>query len=210
MSRHSRYRPSPAMVVACFSLFVALGGVGYAAATIGSAQIENNSVKSTDIRNGTIVSKDISSKTRRSLRGQRGPAGATGATGAKGETGAAGTRGETGTTGAPGTAKAYANVLGESIDQQYTKGTWAVRRPDGIPTGTYCLDPPAGIDPETDPAIVTIEWSASSGSDLLAFWDKSNQTDCTDTEFSVRTYSFEGEPTESVPSNNVDFLITIP
>ena len=37
-----------------------------------------------------------------------------------------------------------------------------------------------------------------------------NQSDCTATEYSVRTYSFEGEPTETLPSNNVDFLITIP
>jgi hypothetical protein len=37
-----------------------------------------------------------------------------------------------------------------------------------------------------------------------------NQSDCTATEYSVRTYSFEGEPTASELSNNVDFLITIP
>jgi hypothetical protein len=59
MSRLSRYRPSPAMIVACLALFVALGGVGYAAATIGSSQIKNNSIRSGDIRNSTITGKDV-------------------------------------------------------------------------------------------------------------------------------------------------------
>jgi hypothetical protein len=51
------------MVVALISLFVALGGVGYAAATIGSAQIRNNSVRTQDIRNRTIRGKDVRSNT---------------------------------------------------------------------------------------------------------------------------------------------------
>src|SRR3954452_13698656 len=59
MNRFSRLRPSPAMIVACISLFVAVGGVGYAAATIGSGQIKNNSVRGKDIRNSTITGKDV-------------------------------------------------------------------------------------------------------------------------------------------------------
>jgi hypothetical protein len=59
MDRFSRFRPSPAMIVACAALFVALGGVGYAAATIGSSQIKNNSVRGKDIRNSTITGKDV-------------------------------------------------------------------------------------------------------------------------------------------------------
>src|SRR3954447_15157128 len=59
MNRFSRLRPSPAMIVACISLFVAVGGVGYAAATIGSTQIKNNSVRGKDIRNSTITGKDV-------------------------------------------------------------------------------------------------------------------------------------------------------
>jgi hypothetical protein len=52
-------RPSPALVIACIALFMAMGGVGYAAATIGSRQIKNNSVRGKDIRNGTIASRDV-------------------------------------------------------------------------------------------------------------------------------------------------------
>jgi hypothetical protein len=46
------------MAVALTALFVSLGGVGYAAATIGSAQIKNNTVRSKDVRNGTLRTKD--------------------------------------------------------------------------------------------------------------------------------------------------------
>ena len=46
-------------VVALTALFVALGGTSYAATTIGSKQIKNNSVRGVDIKNRTIKSKDI-------------------------------------------------------------------------------------------------------------------------------------------------------
>jgi hypothetical protein len=51
------------MLVACAALFVALGGVGYAAATIGSAQIKNNSIRSKDIRNNDVRGKDVRNST---------------------------------------------------------------------------------------------------------------------------------------------------
>jgi len=92
-------RPTPAMAVACTALFMALGGVGYAAATIGSAQIKNNSVQGKDIKNSTIKSKDISKGTRNALKGQSGPAGANGANGANGAPGAPGLQGPIGQRG---------------------------------------------------------------------------------------------------------------
>ena len=70
--------------MSAIALFVSLGGVGYAAATIGSAQIKNNSVSTSDIKNRTIHSEDIGKKTRSSLRGRKGATGARGATGAPG------------------------------------------------------------------------------------------------------------------------------
>jgi hypothetical protein len=106
-------RPTPALVISVVSLFVALGGVGYAAATIGSAQIKNNSIKSIDIHNGTIVSKDINASTRKALKGQKGATGSQGATGATGATGAKGTTGLTGSTGPAGTpgTSVFANAI---------------------------------------------------------------------------------------------------
>jgi hypothetical protein len=81
MRRVLRHRPSPAMVVACIALVVALGGTGYAAITlprnsVGSRQLKPNAVTSAKVRNGALTAKDFQ---RSSLpRGPRGPAGPAG------------------------------------------------------------------------------------------------------------------------------------
>lgn len=54
-----RPRLSPGLVIAVLALVLASGGVGYAAATIGSAQIKNNSVTGIDIKNRTLTSADV-------------------------------------------------------------------------------------------------------------------------------------------------------
>jgi len=95
-------RPTPAMAVACTALFMALGGVGYAAATVGSSQIKNNSVQGKDIKNSTIKTADISKGTRNSLKGQTGPAGSNGANGVNGANGAPGATGLQGPIGPRG------------------------------------------------------------------------------------------------------------
>ncbi len=61
MNRIKLGRPSPALVIACISLFVALGGVGYAAATgsIDGREVKNNSIASKDLKNSSIVGKDV-------------------------------------------------------------------------------------------------------------------------------------------------------
>ena len=46
--------PTPAMVVACVALFVSLGGVSYAVATIGSDDIINGSIRNRDFKDGTL------------------------------------------------------------------------------------------------------------------------------------------------------------
>jgi hypothetical protein len=45
-------------MVALAALFVALGGSSYAALRVGTRQIVNNSVRSVDVRNGTLRGKD--------------------------------------------------------------------------------------------------------------------------------------------------------
>jgi hypothetical protein len=77
-------RPSAATVLSLLALFVSLGGVSYAATTIGSKQIKNNSVASKDIKNSTILTKDLASKTRSALSGARGATGPAGPTGPPG------------------------------------------------------------------------------------------------------------------------------
>jgi hypothetical protein len=80
-------RPSPAMVVACFALSVALGGTSYATVStylprdsVGTAQLENNAVTSDKIRDFSLRLWDFK-------RGQlpRGPAGPPGPPGEIGQ-----------------------------------------------------------------------------------------------------------------------------
>lgn len=58
-------RPSPSLVISCIALFVALGGVGYAAATgsIDGREIKNNAVSTKDLKNNDTRGKDIRSST---------------------------------------------------------------------------------------------------------------------------------------------------
>jgi hypothetical protein len=51
------------LLVACVALFGAMGGVGYAAATIDSADIVNNSVRSKDGKNRALRGGDVRKNT---------------------------------------------------------------------------------------------------------------------------------------------------
>jgi hypothetical protein len=81
-----RARLTYANVTATLALFVALGGTGYAAITlprdsVGSKQVRSNAIRSGDIRNSTIQTRDISKRARAALRGAQGPAGPVGPAG---------------------------------------------------------------------------------------------------------------------------------
>ena len=83
-------RPSPALVIACLALTVALGGTGYAAITlpknsVGTTQLKKNAVVSSKVKNRSLKAVDFAS-------GQlpRGPQGAQGSAGAQGEAGLSG------------------------------------------------------------------------------------------------------------------------
>jgi hypothetical protein len=87
MRRIPRYRPSPALVIACIALTIALGGTGYAAIilpanSVGTVQLKRNAVNSAKVKNFSLLRRDFK-------RGQlpAGPRGLTGATGATGATG---------------------------------------------------------------------------------------------------------------------------
>jgi hypothetical protein len=62
-------RPSPALVVACLALLVALGGTSIAAVSalpsgsVGTAQLKNNAVTSTKLKDGQVKSADIANST---------------------------------------------------------------------------------------------------------------------------------------------------
>ena len=60
----SRLRPSPAMVVACLALLVALGGTGYAAIvlpanSVGAKQLKKGSVERAKIKPGAIDATNV-------------------------------------------------------------------------------------------------------------------------------------------------------
>src|SRR5262245_22149521 len=65
-------RPSPAMVVACIALAVALGGTGYAA-----VKLPPNSVTTREVKDGSLLAKDF--KAGQLPRGPAGPKGEPGA-----------------------------------------------------------------------------------------------------------------------------------
>ncbi len=88
-----RRRPSPAIVIACIALMVALGGTGYAAVrlpanSVGTAQIKNSAVTSLKVKNGSLLRADF--------KAGQVPAGAAGAVGPAGPAGPAGAAGPAG------------------------------------------------------------------------------------------------------------------
>jgi hypothetical protein len=54
--------PSPALVIACISLFVAMSGAAYAAARIHSSDIVNDAVTSADIKGGGGKTGDVKNR----------------------------------------------------------------------------------------------------------------------------------------------------
>ncbi len=67
-----RPRITPSVVLASLALIVASGGTAYAAATIGSAQIKNDSIRSIDVKNGDLTRADIRNGTLRGFDIQDG------------------------------------------------------------------------------------------------------------------------------------------
>jgi hypothetical protein len=63
MRRAIAHRPSPAMVVALLSLFVALGGSGYAAVVLNGKNLKNRSVAGKKLKNNTLTGRQIREST---------------------------------------------------------------------------------------------------------------------------------------------------
>ncbi len=94
--------PSPAMVVACLALLVALGGTSIAAVKV---LVPRNSVGSLQVIDHSLLAKDF----RTPPKGPIGPAGTAGPAGPAGAAGAAGAAGPAGPAGAAA-AKTWAVV----------------------------------------------------------------------------------------------------
>jgi hypothetical protein len=59
MPNSRRFRPSPALVISTIALFVAIGGISWAAATIGTKDIKNGAVITKKLHNGAVATKKI-------------------------------------------------------------------------------------------------------------------------------------------------------
>lgn len=117
-SRLSRFRLSPAFPISVMALFVALGGVGYAAATVTSGDVKNNSLTTKDIKNKSIKKKDLAFQVTSGLPGAQGPQGAPGAQGdpgVPGGSGATGPQGPQGTVGASAPGTAFSDLLNPDV-----------------------------------------------------------------------------------------------
>ena len=109
--------PSPALVVACIALAVALGGVSYAATvlprnSVGTLQLKANSVNSSKVINGSLLRADFKAgQIPAGPAGPPGPAGAAGAAGPAGPAGPAGAKGDS-------AAKFWATLDGTGLLQK--------------------------------------------------------------------------------------------
>lgn len=109
--RTRRFRhPSPALVVACIALIVALSGTSYAAVvlprgSVGTVQLKANAVNSLKVRDGSLTLLDLAPGERLKLEGDPGAAGPKGDPGPKGDKGDRGAPGDKGLKGDPGLSR---------------------------------------------------------------------------------------------------------
>lgn len=119
-------RPSPALVVACIALLVALGGTSIAAVnalpknSVGTAQLKKDAVVSSKVKDGTLKAADFASG-----QLQAGPAGPPGPPGAAGAAGPPG----------PGARWALVNASGAIV-----ASSGNVSMTSHVAPGTYVLD----------------------------------------------------------------------
>jgi len=130
-------RPSPAMVVACLALLVALSGTGIAAATqvarnsVGTPQLKDSAVTNAKIRNNAVNSSKVAARSllRSDFAPGQLPAGPIGPQGPAGPQGATGPTGPAGVIGAVTVRQASVSVPGSASDAGIggPNGFWVTR-----------------------------------------------------------------------------------
>ena len=138
-------RPSPALVVACVSLVVALGGVSYAAVTL-----PKNSVGSRQIRKGAVVPSKLNKRTLALFGKQSSVSGTGGGVGASGQNGQPGPKGDTGPKGEQGPPGPFPDVLpgGKTVRGAYALFAFAAASGDQARTAiSYGYAVPAAATP---------------------------------------------------------------
>ena len=136
-----RFRPSPAMVVACLALLIALGGSSYAAIQA----LPRNSVTSVQVKDRSLLARDF-----RAGQIPRGPAGPAG------PQGPAGPPGPAGPAGAAGGAKAWAHVRANgTVEPTRSQGITDSDLTHAAGSGTYCIHVQGALG-----AVATLETEA--------------------------------------------------
>jgi hypothetical protein len=145
-----------ANVIACVALFVALGGVGYAA-----LKLPKESVGTEQLKQAAVTPAKLSEKARQKITGPRGPRGEAGPRGPAGPTGSQGERGLQGEPG-PSTAYSYANQGQVPVSQSSVTQVGSLT----VPPGSYAIQ--AQLEAEsgnTSPDVMECTLSAGGDSD---------------------------------------------
>jgi hypothetical protein len=183
MSASLKRLASPAMIVACVALVVALGGVSYAAGVLPAG-----SVGAKQIKKRAVTLTKISPAARSALTGQLGPPGpkgdngdpgAPGAQGPKGDPGAPGLAGPKGERGDPGSALAYAHVNADgTVDDSRSKGISSANVTKRS-TSSYCFH---DLSFTPNNAVATIDYGGSSTGREIAQVEIATSGDAVDCE----------------------------
>ena len=123
-------RPSPAMIVACLALLVALGGTSVAAVSqlarnsVGTPQLRNNAVTNPKVANNAINSAKVRPRSllRSDFAAGQLPAGPVGPQGPAGPAGAAGPAGPAGAISAVTMRTNFVNVVDNAFDGNFNTG----------------------------------------------------------------------------------------
>lgn|SRR5262245_37891750 len=137
MRKHLR-KPSPAMIVACLALLVALSGTGMAAATqlgrnsVGTLQLKDSAVSNAKLRNNAVNSAKVAARSllRSDFAPGQLPAGPVGPQGPAGPAGAAGATGPAGPAGVVGPVtvrQGSVSVPGSASDKPTPNTFWVTR-----------------------------------------------------------------------------------
>jgi hypothetical protein len=129
-------RPSPAMVVACLALLVALGGTSVAAVeqvrrnSVGPAQLQFGAVTGPKIRNNAVTSAKVRNRSllRADFAPGQLPAGPTGPAGPQGPAGPAGAAGPAGVIGSITVRTNSITVAGSAVAEDGAYETERVSR----------------------------------------------------------------------------------
>ena len=126
------------------------------------------------------------------------------ATGPQGPPGQQGAPGQTGPAGAP--LRAIALVAAQAAPSFSPEipeiGFESITRDE---TGVFCIVPSPGIDPGSDPPLITFEYGSSSGENFTAMWDLSTG-ECAEGEYEIKTY----DASTGNPIDDTSFVIMVP